>query len=170
MRLRGFLGRLLVLTVSGLAAAILIGCAPNADDQQIQADQFALRGMVANNQQQIDSLQEHIQRLEDRVSEIEHNGAASGGGGNGLASIEQRLDKLESQVNSAPGGAAGTQPAAGATPEAPAAPEAAPGAPGSEGGEETPAAGPTPISPNPEAAAAPPNAEAAAPSNAGAAA
>ena len=178
MRLRGFIGRLLVLTVSGLAAIILIGCAPNADDQQIQADQFALRGMVANNQQQIDSLQTNIQRLEDRVSELEHNGTASGGGGNRLASIEQRLDKLESQVNSAPAGAAGAQPAAGATPEGPAAPEAAPGTSGSEGGEETPAAVPTPTSPNPGAAAAPPNAgpaapanaEAAAPSNAGAAA
>jgi TolA-binding protein len=175
MRLRGFIGRLLVLTVSGLAAIVLIGCAPNADDQQIQSDQFALRGMIANNQQQIDSLQTNIQRLQDRVSELEHNGAASGGGGNGLASIEQRLDKLESQVNSAPAGAAGPAPAAGATPEGSAAPEAAPG---SEGGEEAPAAGPTPTSPNPGAAAAPPNAgsaaeanaEAPAPSNAGVAA
>jgi TolA-binding protein len=160
MKLHSLIGRPLLLIVSGLVAIILMGCAPNADDQQIQSDQFALRGMVANNQQQIDSLQEKIQRLEDRVSELEHNGTASAGGGNHLASIEQRLDKLESEVKSTQAGAASTPPAAGASPDVPAPSETTPGAPGAAGAEETPGAG---------AAATPPNAAAAAPANAGAA-
>jgi TolA-binding protein len=161
MRLRRLIGRPLMLVVSGLVAIILTGCAPNADDQQIQADQFALRGMVANDQQQIDSLQEKFQRLEDRVSELEHNGTASAGGGNHLASIERRLNKLESEVKSTQAGAASTPPAAGANPEVPAPSEATPGAPGAAGGDETPGAG---------AAATPPNAMTAAPVNAEAAA
>ncbi len=160
MRLYGLVG-LLLLIVSGFAAVNLTGCAPNADDQQIQADQFALRGMVANDQQQIDSLQEKFQRLQDRISELEHNGVASAGDGNQLASIERRLDKLESQVKSAPAGTANAPSTAGAKPQEPNAPEAVPGAPAAEGGEETPGAG---------AAVAPPNAEAATPANAGAAA
>jgi TolA-binding protein len=154
MRLRGLIGHPLLLIVSGFVAIISMGCAPNADDQQVQADQFALRGMVASNQQQIDSLQEKIQRLDDRVSELEHNGGASAGGGNQLASIEQRLDKLESQVKSAQAGTASTPPTAGASPEEPAPSEVAPGAPGAQSGEETSGA---------EAAATPPNAGAAAP-------
>ncbi|HJU10134.1 MAG TPA: outer membrane protein assembly factor BamD [Candidatus Binataceae bacterium] len=89
------------LILGALAAIAFAGCTPNAGDQQIQADQFALRGMVANNQQQIDALQEKIQRLQDQVAELEHNGAASGGNSNRLASIEQRLSKLEAQSNSA---------------------------------------------------------------------
>jgi TolA-binding protein len=102
----------LPLFASSLVAAISMGCAPNTDTQQVQADQFALRGMVANDQQQIDSFQEKIQRLEDRVSELEHNGPASAGSGRQLASIEQRLKKLESQANSTQPGAASVPPAA----------------------------------------------------------
>jgi TolA-binding protein len=108
--------RLLIL--STLTAALCWGCAPNSDNAQVQADQFALRGMVANNQQQIDSLQEKIRRLQDKVAELEHNGSASTGGSDQLASIEQRLDKLESQSTSAQPNAANT-PAAAPTDSAP---------------------------------------------------
>ena len=90
------------LLAGSIFTIIATGCAPPADSQ-IQADQFALRGMVATDQQQIDALQEKMQRLSDRVSELEHNGAAS----NQLASIEQRLNKLESQSNSAQPGEIG---------------------------------------------------------------
>lgn len=123
-----------LLMVASLVAIVSGGCAPNADSQQIQADQFSLRGMVANNQQQIDSLQEKIRRLDDRVSELEHNGSASAGSGNQLASIEQRLNKLESQSNSA-------QPAVVNAPSAASTNSAAPGesvvAPGAAGAEAT---------------------------------
>jgi len=95
------LGRLRLAIVGGLLAAGLIGCTPATDGQQIQSDQFALRGMVANNQQQLDAVQEKMQRLEDRVSELEHNGPVAGGGSNKLASIEQRVSKLETQSDTA---------------------------------------------------------------------
>jgi TolA-binding protein len=106
------------MIVGTLTAALCWGCAPDSDNTQVQADQFALRGMVANNQQQIDSLQEKIRRLEDKVSELEHNGSASSGSTQ-LASIEQRLDKLESQSNSAqptPANSPSAAPSASATP------------------------------------------------------
>ena len=128
MRRRGVLIPGLLLAGS-IAAIGLTGCAP-AGDSQIQADQFALRGMVANNQQQIDSLQEKIQRLNDKVSELEHNGAPSAQ----LTSIEQRLSKLESQSNSAQANAPGS-PSAPANSPPPGEEGAAPGeAPGAENG------------------------------------
>jgi TolA-binding protein len=140
MRLRrGVMQPSLVFIVGTILCATLMGCAP--DNQQVQADQFALRGMVASNQQQVDSLQEKIQRLNDRVSELEHNSSTSAAGGNQLASIKQRLDKLESQVNLLQTGAPSAGPAdstnpaasgespvgAGAAAEAPAGEEEAPG-------------------------------------------
>jgi TolA-binding protein len=120
MKDRRLLKRPLLSICCGLVALSLAGCAPTSDNPQIQADQFALRGMVASDQQQIDSLQAKIQRLEDRVTELEHNGSASGAGDDQLASIEQRLSKLESQENSAQPGAAN---ASSATPPNPPAPE-----------------------------------------------
>ncbi|MBV8360926.1 MAG: outer membrane protein assembly factor BamD [Deltaproteobacteria bacterium] len=147
MKLCSPVGRPLLI-VGSLLAVISMGCAPNAEDQQVQANQFALRGMVADSQQQIDSLQEKIQRLEDRVSELEHNGSTSAGG-NKLASIEQRPNKLESQTNSTQEGSASKPPAATANPaetnsEASNASETAPEAGSAEspgnGKEETPGA------------------------------
>jgi TolA-binding protein len=140
MRPRNFVMRLPLLLVGSIMGIAPTGCAPNADNQ-IQADQFALRGMVANDQQQIDSLQEKIQRLNDRISELEHNGAAS----NKLGSLEQRLSKLEAQSNS-------TQAGPG-TPSPMETNPAAPGAPGAaSGGPEVPSSG---NGTGPAAAAAP---------------
>jgi TolA-binding protein len=99
-------------------AVLLLGCAPAGDTQQMQADQSTLRGIVANNQQQLDALQEKIQRLDDRISELEHNGPVSAGD-NKITSLDQRVTKLESQVSSSPAGA-GAAPTPGASgPEAP---------------------------------------------------
>jgi TolA-binding protein len=143
MRLRGLVRWPLPrLIASSVVSTILMGCAPNADNQQVQADQFALRGMVASNQQQIDSLQEKIQRLGDRISELEHNGSASAGGGNQIASIEQRLNKLESQANPAQPSTASVPPTASTSSEMPSDSSPAPGVGGGEtpgtGGEEAP--------------------------------
>ncbi|MBV8773303.1 MAG: outer membrane protein assembly factor BamD [Deltaproteobacteria bacterium] len=117
-----------LMVAGSIACIVLTGCAPPADSQ-VQADQFALRGMVATDQQQIDSLQEKIQRLNDRVSELEHNGAPS----SQITSIEQRLTKLESQSNSAQANTAGIP--SGATPNSP-----TPGEPGAAPGEDVPGA------------------------------
>jgi len=100
-----------LLMLAGFVTTVSMGCAPSADNQQqVQTDQDALRGTVASDQQQIDSLAVKIQRLEDRVSELEHNGPGSDNGADQLSSIEQRLDKLESQKGSAPAGAPSSEP------------------------------------------------------------
>ena len=132
MRLCNIVRRpLLMLMAGSLVTSITMGCAPTADNSQVQADQFALRGMVASNQQQINSQQEKIQRLEDRVSELEHNSSTSAGG-NQLAAIEQRLNKLESQANSGQAGAASSAPTASTNAAGSSESEAGPGTGGSE--------------------------------------
>jgi TolA-binding protein len=94
-------------------AMIFWGCAPTADTQQIQSDQFTMRGLIASDQQQIDALQEKIQRLNDRVAELEHNSAGGSAGNQQLAALQQRVAKLESEVTPAQ---AGANPAAPGTP------------------------------------------------------
>lgn len=91
----------------------LVGCAPTADMEQLQANESALRGMVANDRQQMDSLQEQVARLNDRLTELEHNGG-TGGGGSGSAVLEQRVSKLESQAASAQPAGTAVAPAASA--------------------------------------------------------
>ena len=100
-----------------VATFALAGCAAGGDMQQLQQNDFALRGMVANDHQQIDALHEQIARLSDRVTELEHGsgGDDSGGGGgtNKLADLEARLKKLE-QASAQPGITPGLPPAPGA--------------------------------------------------------
>jgi TolA-binding protein len=126
MKPYGPMRRISLPIVASLTVVVSWGCAPNAQNEQMQADQLSLRSTVANDQQQIDSLQEKIRRLDDRVSELEHNGSASTGSGKQLASIEQRLNKLESQSNSAQAGAANSPSAAPTNSAAPSESAAAP--------------------------------------------
>jgi TolA-binding protein len=79
--------------------------------------------MVASDRQQIEALQEKIARLDDRISELEHNGGESDN--KTIGALNARLSKLEAQVR-------GTQPAAGTAPgaEPGAAAAAAPATPG----------------------------------------
>ena len=161
-----------------LAAIAAWGCGPAAETQQIETSQSNMRGMVASDRQQIEALQEKIARLDDRISELEHNGGESDN--KTIGALNARLSKLESQVR-------GTQPAAGAAPGIPgAAPPGTPSAPapgaagaapppdnssaaGDEGGDNGDATGGTNVaSAAPPAAAAraaaPPPAVTAAPS------
>ncbi len=124
------------VAVSAVAAGLLWGCGPSADMTQLQQNQFALRGMVANDRQQMDALQERVNRLNDKVTELSHQGAQGGAGNKQLASISDRLTKLEAEV--------ATLQAAGAVAPSPTAPgtaEAPPGAPGVPPSPST--AGPT---------------------------
>jgi TolA-binding protein len=74
--------------------------------------------MVASDRQQLEALQEKIARLDDRISELEHNGGESDN--KTIGALNARLSKLESQLRA-------TQP----TVAAPGAPGAAtPGMPG----------------------------------------
>lgn len=112
-------GRAVILLAACLAAAVSAGCAPTNDMQQLQSNEFALRGMVANDRQQIDALQEQVAHLNDRMTEMEHNGGGASPNA-GLAALNQRVTKLETEV-AAPQG----QPPAG-TPTGPADASAAP--------------------------------------------
>lgn len=109
------------------AAAIGTGCAANSDVQQLSNNQQSLRAMIANDRQQMDQLQEEYARLNDRVTEMQHGGKL-GAGSKQMASINARLNKLESAMNALQGGSAS---AAGT-----------PGAPGTPGNPVTASLGP----------------------------
>lgn len=149
--------RWLVWPVMLMMVAGLVGCAPAADRDQ--NEDSILREMVANDRQQIDQLQQRVSRLDDRIAEMEHNGAASGE--KSIDALEARVSKLESQAAPAPSPGALPAPAAGAAGAAGAAAGAVtpPGEEGPEGGEaggETASAAPAaPVAPPPAAAPAP---------------
>jgi tol-pal system protein YbgF len=115
---------LLVAAGSILASALLAGCGANsADIQQLNQNQFTLRGMIASDRQQIDSLQVQVRRLRDEIAELKHAGAAGGPGAGQMSSVNDRLAKLETEVNA-------MQAAMPTIPTAPPTGAAAPTAPG----------------------------------------
>ncbi len=142
--------------VAALVAATLgAGCAATSDVDTLSQNEQTLRGMIANDRQQMSALQEQIGRLNDRVTELQHNGATGGAGSKQLASVNDRLAKLESQVNAPQAGGAAVAPGALAPSGVPGAPVAAGAgvAPGSEASASlAPGAGLMPRS----ASAAPP--------------
>jgi TolA-binding protein len=129
------LRRALVFLVGTAAAALMLGCGPTADTQQAQADQSALRGMLANDQQQIDALQEKVQRLDDRIAELEHNGPASGGS-HDVGDLAKRVAKLESETSS--GQTPGAVPTPGAGSPEGSEEAAVPGGPAAAAGSAAP--------------------------------
>ncbi|MGH8014107.1 MAG: tetratricopeptide repeat protein [Candidatus Binataceae bacterium] len=96
-----------------LTAIALWGCGPTADMQQLQTNQFALRGMIANDRQQLDALQARVNQVNDRLTEMQHN-APNGGGTSQIAALNQKVSQLQSQVASlqqgAPAAAAAVPP------------------------------------------------------------
>ncbi len=98
------------------------------DNQQTQNDED-LRGIVASDRQQINALQDQVNRLNDHIAEMEHNGDDGGGSSDAdktkVADLERQVQELKA------GGAtttAGSTPASGQTPQdAPPAP--GPGSP-----------------------------------------
>jgi TolA-binding protein len=148
--------RMLKLGMVGLVAIAMgaAGCAARADIDTVAQDQQSMREMLANDRQQIDKLQEQVAQLNDRVTEMQHNGAE--GGSKDTAALKDRVAKLESQVNAT---AAGTPlpagaPSASGVPGAPSVPGASPqgAAPGTasasvapEETEAPPPAAPAPV-------------------------
>jgi len=118
-----------------LATITAYGCAPTAETQQLQTSQSNIRGMVAGDRQQIEALQDKVARLDDRISELEHNGGEADN--KTIGALNARLSTLESQVRGAQPAAAapGT---AGLPPGTPGA--AAPAAPGAPGAPPVPGA------------------------------
>lgn len=66
--------------------ALVAGCAPTSDVQQVANEQFEVRSMVASNQQAIQGLDNRLRRVEDQIQRMEHGGTPSSG-------------KLQKQVN-----------------------------------------------------------------------
>jgi len=117
-----------------LAMAIgAAGCAAQSDVEQVSQNEQSMRQMIANDQQQMAAMHDQIARLNDRITELQHNGADSDS--KQTAALKDRIAKLESQVNAT---AAGTPPVPGA-PGAPGAP-GIPGAPGLPGAPLMPGA------------------------------
>ena len=79
-RIAPFLPRLLIcgFALGGLA---LGGCTTDSDIQQLNQNQFTLRGMIANDRQEIDSLQAQVRALKEQVNEVSHGGGAASGDG-----------------------------------------------------------------------------------------
>jgi len=125
--------RALKFGLAGLLAIAMsaAGCAARSDIDTVSQNEQSMREMMANDRQQISALQEQVAHLNDRVTELQHNGAE--GGSKDTAALQDRVAKLESQVNATAAGTPlveGTSGVAGA-PGVPGAP--VPGAPGVPG-------------------------------------
>jgi tol-pal system protein YbgF len=104
-RIAPFLPCLLIcgLTLGGLA---LGGCTADSDIQQLNQNQFTLRGMIANDRQEIDSLQAQVRALKEQVNEVSHGGGRANG--EQLSSVNDRLNKLDAQVSGLQAGISAT--------------------------------------------------------------
>lgn len=122
-------GRMALAAALGAACLLVAGCADQNDMQQLNQNQFTLRGMIASDRQQIQALNQQVQQLRDQVTEVQHG--ATPGGPDQLSQANDRIAKLESEVSALQAGMA-AQPgtiAPGATPgEAVGGPSGVPGA------------------------------------------
>jgi tol-pal system protein YbgF len=90
--------------VAMLAAAFaLAGCTPQGDLQQLNQNQFTLRGMIASDRQQIEALKAQVARQNDQIEELKHN--SEGGGPDPL---NDKVAKLETEVSALQAGMAAT--------------------------------------------------------------
>jgi TolA-binding protein len=122
------------------------GCAARSDIDAVSQNEQSMREMIANDQQQMAAMHDQIARLNDRVTELQHNGGDSDS--KQVAALKDRIAKLESQVNAT---AAGTPLVPGA-PGVP-GPPGVPGAPGAPGAAPGVAPGPAESVPPGEAEA-----------------
>jgi TolA-binding protein len=101
---------------AALATAFaLAGCTQQSDLQQLNQNEFTLRGMIASDRQQIDALQQQIRRQNDEITELKHGAAGAGGD---ASSLNDKVAKLESEVSALQAGMAatpGVMPPAGDT-------------------------------------------------------
>src|SRR5260370_39574014 len=90
---------------AALATAFaLMGCTQQSDLQQLNQNEFTLRGMIASDRQQIDALQQQIRRQGDEITELKHG--APGGGD--ASPLNDKVAKLESEVSALQAGMAAT--------------------------------------------------------------
>jgi tol-pal system protein YbgF len=126
----------MVAAMAALAVFAGAGCTSQNDMQQLNQNQFTLRGMIANDRQQIDALQQQVRQLKDEIAQMKHGGATTAAGADQTAAVNDRLGKLESEVNALQAGIAAA-PAAGSVTAPPGTTGLTPGAPAG-----TPAAAP----------------------------
>src|SRR5579862_934713 len=89
----------MILAAALAASGVLTGCADESNNMnQLNQNEFALRGMIASDRQQIDALRADLRRTQDEIAELQHAGAASTGS-SAPADVNDRLAKLESEVN-----------------------------------------------------------------------
>lgn len=82
-----------------VALGLFMGCGDQSGNvNQLNQNEFALRGMIASDRQQIDALRAELRRTQDDLAEVKHGGA-SGSAAPPPADVKERLDKLESEVN-----------------------------------------------------------------------
>jgi TolA-binding protein len=118
------------------AAFALAGCAPQADVQQLNQNEFTLRSMIASDRNQINYLKQQIQRQNDQIEQLQHGASAAGAGGDHeTSSMNDRVASLEAEVKALQAGMAATPGAIGppgapadSVGEAPAPAEVPPGA------------------------------------------
>ncbi len=135
----------LIGAVAVLAAAFaLAGCGEQGDLEQLNQNEFTLRGMIASDRQQISSLKQQIQRENDQIEELQHNAAGAGAAAadGGTLSMNDRVASLEAEVKALQAGMAAT-PGAIPPPGAPADTVGAAPAPGMASAEAPPG-GPAP--------------------------
>jgi TolA-binding protein len=134
--------------VAILAAAFtLAGCADQNDMEQLNKNEFTLRGMIAEDRQQIDALKSQVAQENDQIQELQH-GAAPASGGN-ASGVNDRVASLEAEVKALQAGMAAT-PGAVPPPGAPAdsvGPGAAEAPPEAPAGAPAPPATPAEIAP-----------------------
>ncbi|MGB8684501.1 MAG: outer membrane protein assembly factor BamD [Candidatus Binatus sp.] len=128
------------LGVIAILAAIfaLAGCADQGDMQQLNQNEFTLRGMIAADRQQIDALKAQVAQQNDQIQELQHNATPDSGGN--ASGMNDRVASLEAEVKALQAGLAATP---GAVPP-PGAPADSVGPGTGEAPPEAPAAAPAP--------------------------
>ncbi len=134
---------------AGMIAALGLFAAcsdQSANINQLNQNEFALRGMIASDRQQIDALRADLRRTQDELAEMKHGPAASAASGD----TNDRIAKLESEVNA-------LQVALPVTAPAPAPGTETPGTPATTGATTTSSStiAPIPTAPSAPGAASP---------------
>jgi len=106
-----FASRIGAVIASGVFVIALAGCAPQVDQAQAPSSEDTdLRAMIASDHQQITSLQQQVGRLNDQLTEYQHNDTASVEGGKG--------DGSDQPSGAEPAPPAGSEPSPQASPAA----------------------------------------------------
>ena len=100
-----------------VAMSALAGCADQSGMEQLNKNEFALRGMIATDRQQIDALKAQVARQNDQIEDLQHSTTPVAGQASG---VNDRIGSLEAEVKALQAGMAATPgavPPPGAPPD-----------------------------------------------------